>query len=96
MKHATVEDELRQMAHDLYARARSSIDPSTQRMLMRLADNILRQADEIRRGRTVIQAERPMSTLGVSQVALWRIFVLVQIIKVTGNYRDSKDVLFRR
>ena len=55
---ATV-DDLRQMAHELYARARTSIDPSTQRMLMKAADDYLRQADEMRRGRTVIQAEFP-------------------------------------
>jgi hypothetical protein len=55
---ATV-DDLWQMAHELYARARTSVDPSTQRMLMNAADNYLRQADEIRRGQTVIRAEYP-------------------------------------
>jgi len=52
-------DELWQVAHDLYARAQSSIDPSTRRMLMRAADDYLRQADEIRRGQTVTRAEYP-------------------------------------
>jgi Holliday junction resolvase-like predicted endonuclease len=56
---ATTVDDLRETAHDLYARARSSIDPSRQRMLMKAADDYLRQADELRRGRTVIQAEFP-------------------------------------
>ena len=55
---ATV-DELWQRAHELYARARTSIDPSTKRMLMNAADNYLRQADEIRRGRMVTRAEYP-------------------------------------
>ena len=52
-------DELRETAHDLYARARSSIDPSTQRMLMKAADDYLRQAEEMRRGHTTIRAEFP-------------------------------------
>jgi Holliday junction resolvase-like predicted endonuclease len=55
---ATVE-ELWQGAHDLYARARTSIDPSTKRMLMRAADDYLKQADDIRGGRTVIAADFP-------------------------------------
>jgi hypothetical protein len=57
---ATTVDDLRETAHDLYARARSSIDPLTQRMLMKAADDYLRKPDELRRGRTVIQAEFPM------------------------------------
>ena len=52
-------DDLRQMAHELYAQARTSIDPTTRRMLMTAADNYLRQADEIRRGRMVTRAEYP-------------------------------------
>jgi hypothetical protein len=52
-------DELWQRAHELYARARTSVDPSTQRMQMNVADNYLRQADEIRRGQPVIRAEYP-------------------------------------
>jgi hypothetical protein len=52
-------DELWQMATDLYARGQSSIDPSTKRMLMTAADSHLRQAEEMRRGRTVIRAEFP-------------------------------------
>jgi hypothetical protein len=54
---ATV-DELWQMAHDLYVRARTSIDPSTKQMLMKRADDLLRQADELRRSH-IIQAEFP-------------------------------------
>jgi Holliday junction resolvase-like predicted endonuclease len=56
---ATIVDELRETAHDLYARARSSIDPSTQRMLMKAADGYLRRAEEMRTGRAVIRAEFP-------------------------------------
>ena len=54
---ATV-DELWQMAHDLYARARTSTDASTKQMLMKRADDLLRQADELRRSH-IIQAEFP-------------------------------------
>jgi hypothetical protein len=49
---ATVE-ELWQLAQDLYARARASIDPATKRMLMKQADDLLRQADELRRSHGV-------------------------------------------
>ncbi|MGA7388797.1 MAG: hypothetical protein WBW99_12830 [Pseudolabrys sp.] len=52
----TTVDDLQQMAHELYARARTSIDPSTRRMLITAADNHLRQADEIR---AVTRAEYP-------------------------------------
>lgn len=52
--------ELWQMAHDLYARARMSIDPSTKRMLMGRADDLLRQAEELRRS-SVVQAAFPNS-----------------------------------
>ncbi|HEX9142837.1 MAG TPA: hypothetical protein VGA09_01110 [Candidatus Binatia bacterium] len=54
---ATVQ-ELWQMAHDLYARARTSIDPSTKRMLMRRADDLLKEAEELRAG-SVVQAVFP-------------------------------------
>ena len=54
---ATV-DELWQIAHKLYARARSSVDPSTKRMLMLAADDYLKQANDIRRGQ-VVKAEFP-------------------------------------
>lgn len=54
---ATVQ-ELWQMAHDLYARARTSIDPSTKRMLMRRADDLLKEAEELRAG-SIIQAVFP-------------------------------------
>ncbi|HET7382857.1 MAG TPA: hypothetical protein VFJ59_09770 [Pseudolabrys sp.] len=54
---ATVQD-LWQMAHDLYARARVSIDPSTKQMLMRRADDLLKEAEELRAG-SVVQAVFP-------------------------------------
>ncbi len=54
--------ELQETAHDLYARARSSIDPSTKRLLMKTADDYLRQAEDIRR-RDVIQATSPKSPI---------------------------------
>lgn len=53
-------DELWQMAHNLYARARASVDPATKRMLMQAADDYLKQANDIRRSR-VIKAEFPKS-----------------------------------
>jgi len=52
---ATTVDELLGMAHDAYARARASLDPSTKQKLMRSADDYLKQAEELRRGH-VIQA----------------------------------------
>jgi hypothetical protein len=55
---ATV-DELWQMSTDLYARGQSSNDPSTKQRLMRMAYDYLKQAEEVRRSRTVIQAEYP-------------------------------------
>ncbi len=42
-------DELWQMAHDFYAIGRASRNPSMRRMLMTRADNLLRQAAELRR-----------------------------------------------
>lgn len=53
-------DELWQMAHNLYARARASVDPATKRMLMEAADDYLKQANDIRRSQ-VIKAEFPKS-----------------------------------
>ena len=50
--------ELREMAHEIYARARASLDPSTKQRLLDLADDYLKQADELRRG-DVIQAAFP-------------------------------------
>ena len=52
-------DELWQIATDLYARGQSSNDPSMKQMLMRAAHNYLKQAEEVRRGRTSHQAEYP-------------------------------------
>jgi hypothetical protein len=48
-------DELWQMATDLYARGQSSNDPSMKQRLMRAAHDYLKQAEEVRRGRTVIR-----------------------------------------
>ena len=50
--------ELREMAHETYARARASLDPLTKQRLLDLADDYLKQADELRRG-DVIQAAFP-------------------------------------
>ena len=55
---ATV-DELLMMARDFSGQARASPDPQKKRTLMRLADDYLRQAEEIRNGRPVISAEFP-------------------------------------
>jgi hypothetical protein len=49
---ATVQ-ELWQMARDLYARAGTSIDPSKKRMLMRRADDLPKEAEELRGGNFV-------------------------------------------
>ena len=54
---ATV-DALREMAHEVYTRARLNLDPLTRRRLFRQADNYLKQADELRRG-DVVQAVFP-------------------------------------
>jgi hypothetical protein len=50
--------ELREMAHEVYARARASLDPVIKQQLLNLADDYLKQADELRRG-DVIQAAFP-------------------------------------
>ena len=54
----TAVEELWQAAHNLYARARSSVDPAAKRMLMVAADDYLKQANNIRRSQ-VIKAEFP-------------------------------------
>jgi hypothetical protein len=54
----TTVDDLWQMAHNIYARARSSVDPATKQMLMQAADDYLKQANDIRRSQ-VIKAEFP-------------------------------------
>jgi hypothetical protein len=54
---ATV-DELREMAHEVYTRARRTLDPFMKRRLFRRADDYLKQADELRRG-NVVQAAFP-------------------------------------
>jgi hypothetical protein len=45
------------MARDFSGQARASPDPQKKRKLMRLADDYLRQAEEIRNGRPVISVE---------------------------------------
>lgn len=47
------EAEFWKMAQDLYARARSSIDPTTKRMLLQAADYYMKKAQDIRRCGTV-------------------------------------------
>ena len=49
---ATV-DEFREIAHEAYARARASLDPSTKQELLNLADDYLKQAEELRRAHVV-------------------------------------------
>jgi len=51
-------DELREMAHEVYARARASLDPTIKRELMKLGDDYLKKAEELRRSH-VIQAAFP-------------------------------------
>ena len=51
---ATV-DEFRGMAHDFYARARASLDPSKKQKLVKSADAYLKQAEELRRGHVIVQ-----------------------------------------
>jgi len=68
---ATVQ-ELWNMAHDLYARARASFDPSTKRKLMGVADNYLRQAEDIRRERVTIQAAFPEPSPHASETKMAR------------------------
>lgn len=51
-------DELREMAHRLYARARRSSDPLTKRMLMEQADDLLKEAAQLRAA-SVFQAAYP-------------------------------------
>jgi len=57
---ATV-DELWNLAHDLYVRARASVDPSTKQMLLKAADDYLRQAADMRHERIIKPAEIPKS-----------------------------------
>jgi hypothetical protein len=52
--------DLWRTAYDLYARARSSLDPTTKTNLLRTADDYLKQANEIRRSE-MTKAEWPKS-----------------------------------
>lgn len=51
-------EELCEMAHRLYARARRSFDPLTKRMLMGQADDLLQEAEQLRAA-SVFQAAYP-------------------------------------
>lgn len=51
-------DELREIAHELYERARASIDPATKRLLMARADELLKEAEKLRAG-SVVRAAFP-------------------------------------
>jgi len=51
-------DELLGMAHDAYARARASPDASTKQKLMRLADDYLKQAKDMRRRHVILPPNR--------------------------------------
>jgi len=62
-------DELLGMAHDAYARARASPDASTKQKLMRLADDYLKQAKDMRR-RHVILPAKPVNSLPNAQLRL--------------------------
>ena len=55
---ATIE-ELWNMAHDIYARALASLDPSTKLRLIKTADDYLKLAVDMERERVVVQAAFP-------------------------------------
>ena len=54
------------MAHDFYAWARASLDPSKKQKLVKSADAYLKQAEELRRGH-VIQAAFPKRDAKIGQ-----------------------------
>jgi hypothetical protein len=60
-------DELWQMATDLYARGQSSNDPAMKQKLMRAAHDYLKQAEEVRRGSTVIRPSIRKSDSSLTQ-----------------------------
>ena len=64
----TTVDELWQMAHNFYARARSSADPAARRMLMLAADDYLKQANDIRCSQ-VVKAEFPKAGFPNSEIS---------------------------
>jgi hypothetical protein len=51
--------ELLELAQECYARARDAVDPDSKRALVQQGDAYLRQADELQRGRNVVQAAFP-------------------------------------
>ena len=52
-------EEFWNMARDMYARARASLDPSTKLRLIKTADDYLKLAVDIERERVVVQAAFP-------------------------------------
>lgn len=54
----TVPDLLK-LAQDCYARARNSLDQDAKVDFVRLGDRYLHEADELQRGRAVVQAAFP-------------------------------------
>ena len=53
--------ELIRLAQDCYARARAAISPETKRALVQQGDNYLKEADELKPRRSVVQAAFPKS-----------------------------------
>jgi len=51
--------ELLKLAQDCYARARVASNPEDKRALMQMGDDYLKEADELQRGRGVVQAAFP-------------------------------------
>ena len=52
---------LLKLAQDCYAQARVTINRETKRALTEMGDNYLKEADELRRGRSVVRAAYPKS-----------------------------------
>jgi len=51
--------ELLKLAQDCYARAGVTMNPEDKRALMQMGDDYLKEADELQRGRGVVQAAFP-------------------------------------
>lgn len=51
--------ELLRLAQDCYARAHVTVNPDTKRALMKEGDEYLKEADELQRGRPIVQAAFP-------------------------------------
>ncbi len=52
-------NELLRLAQGCYAQARTTLDPAAKQALTRMGDAYLQQADELQRGRGVVQAAFP-------------------------------------